>query len=105
MCAAWQLSVPAIGFTCFDHCQPGSKVARPTGAPCRLTSSRRPLLSLNGRVSSGELMLLRVMAPINALPCRDVLREYAPSGPAASEVHRHRPLGPAEPKGAESQQG
>src|SRR5258708_31859971 len=68
MCAAWQLSVPAMGLTCFDHCQPGSKVARPTGAPCRLTRSRWPLLSLNGRVSSGELMLLRIMAPINALP-------------------------------------
>src|SRR5438552_2305990 len=38
-------------------------------------------------------------------PCRDVSREYAPSGPAASEVDRHRPLGPAEPKGAESRQG
>ena len=32
MCAAWQLSVPAIGLTCSDQRQPGWKVARPTGA-------------------------------------------------------------------------
>src|SRR3954452_19398997 len=60
MCAASQLSVPAIGFTCFDHCQPGSKVARPTGPPSRLTNSSLPLPSSNGRVSSGDLRLLRI---------------------------------------------
>src|SRR5271156_6027659 len=62
MWAAWQLSVLAIGFTCFDHCQPGSNVARPTDPPSRLTSSRRPLPSSNCRVSSGLSRLLRKRA-------------------------------------------
>src|SRR6476660_2900177 len=58
--AAWQLSVCAIGFTCCDHRQPGSKVARPTPPPSMLTSGSWPLPSSNGRVSSGESKLLRM---------------------------------------------
>src|ERR1039457_1715016 len=41
-CAAWQLSVPAIGFTWSDHFQPGWNVARPTTPPPTLTSSTPP---------------------------------------------------------------
>src|SRR6266404_8887891 len=53
MWAAWQLSVPAMGWTCLDHCQPGSKVARPTGPLSRLTSSSLPESCSKGRTSSG----------------------------------------------------
>jgi hypothetical protein len=53
VCAAWQLSVWAMGLPCLDHCQPGWKVARPTGPPYRLTSSTIPMPSSKGRVSSG----------------------------------------------------
>lgn len=32
MWATWQLSVPAIGLTSFDHCRPGLKLVRPLAA-------------------------------------------------------------------------
>src|SRR3954470_22847512 len=52
-CATWQLSVPAIGLTWSDQRQPGSNVPRPIELPPTLTSSTRPMSSLNGRTSSG----------------------------------------------------
>src|SRR6266567_1161089 len=67
MCGAWQLPVPAIGLTCFDHRQPGWKVARPTAPASVLTSSSLPVPSSNGRVSSGVSRLLRI-SPVIAPP-------------------------------------
>jgi hypothetical protein len=55
-CGAWQLSVPAIGFTSFDHRQPGWKVKRPTSAPPTWRISAWPFG--NSRVSSGVAKLL-----------------------------------------------
>src|SRR5260370_5905804 len=49
-----------MGLTCLDHCQPGSKVPRPTGPPSRLTSSSWPEPCAKGRVSSGESKLFRM---------------------------------------------
>src|SRR5260370_38130707 len=60
MWAAWQVSVPAMGLTCLDHCHPGSNVARPTSAAPRLTSSSLPMPLSKSRVSSGEEMFLRI---------------------------------------------
>src|SRR6478735_4080915 len=59
-CAAWQLSVPAIGLTCCDQRQPGLKVARPTGCSARLTSWSWPVPLSKGRVSSGASRLMRI---------------------------------------------
>src|SRR5947199_3617013 len=77
MWEAWQLAVPAIGLTCLDHCHPGSKVARPTGPPARLTSSSFPELSANGRTSSGLSKFILISLAIGILlfvRLRDVRR-------------------------------
>src|SRR4051794_20614305 len=66
MWAAWQLSVPAMGLTCLDHFHPGSKVARPTGPPSRLTNSSFPELDSNGRTSSGLSKFILMRLPIRA---------------------------------------
>src|SRR5215211_9103647 len=75
MCAAWQLSVWAIGLTCFDHFHPGLNVPRPTGPASRLTISTCPIPSSKGRASSGESRFLRVMPAmlppqVSAFPSR-----------------------------------
>ena len=43
---AWQLSVPAIGFTHVDQLHPGCRVARPNVTPPNVTSSNSPLLKV-----------------------------------------------------------
>src|SRR5436190_1465816 len=57
MCGAWQLSVPAIGFTFSLQRQPGSKTPLRTAWPPTFTTFASPFPS-NGRVSSGESKLL-----------------------------------------------
>ena len=42
MWPTWQFSVPAMGFTSFDHFHPGSNVARPTSPVPRWTRSTCP---------------------------------------------------------------
>src|SRR5919108_2444334 len=49
---AWQLSVPATGFTHSDHRHPGSNANRPTVVPPSRTTSTFVLSGV--RVSSGE---------------------------------------------------
>src|SRR5687767_2462816 len=66
MWAAWQLSVPAMGLTCLDQRHPGSKVARPTGPPSRLTSSSFPELDSKGWTSSGLSKFTLIMPPMGA---------------------------------------
>src|SRR6202163_1640667 len=73
MWAAWQLSVLAIGLTCLDHFQPGSNVARPTAPASRLTNSTFPFPSSNGRVSSGESRLLRIILAMSISPNLSVI--------------------------------
>src|SRR6266550_8660415 len=84
MWAAWQLSVPAMGWTCLDHCQPGSKVARPTGPLSRLTSSSLPESCSKGRTSSGlsRLFWMRpaIGSPLLAGLVGGVLRRSATGG-------------------------
>src|SRR6266851_7065533 len=64
MCAAWQLAVPAMGFTCLDHCQPGWNVARPTPPLSRLTSSSWPEPCSKDLTSSGLSKLFFIMPAI-----------------------------------------
>src|SRR5215211_2767374 len=76
MCAAWQLSVWAIGLTCFDHFHPGLNVPRPTGPASRLTISTCPIPSSKGRVSSGNRDSYGSCLPCCLPKYRPSLREY-----------------------------
>src|SRR5437870_4695294 len=94
MCAAWQLSVPAIGFTCSDHFHPGSNVARPTGPDSRFTSSSMPFPSLKGRVSSGESRLLRINPAIVVASFSVVYSEITCSSGMRRRLNASRQLRP-----------
>src|SRR4051794_24995256 len=71
MCGAWQLSVPAIGFTCSDQRQPGLNVARPTAPLSVSTSSSCPDFPSNDRVSPDVTGIFLSCAPMAALPVED----------------------------------
>ena len=58
-CAASQLSVPAIGFTCSDHSQPGSNVARSLPDPVADVDDFYPSFVLKRTCSSGSSKRLR----------------------------------------------
>ena len=56
VCRTMHDSVPAMGLTSFDHCQPGSKVPRPSVKSPSVTTSIWPCAAY-GRVSLGSSML------------------------------------------------